>query len=713
MKDTWGRLLSAVALAAAMLVLVAVLARPPATVLGQPSSQIPDDFPGLRVRGRHLHDRYGDQVILVGVNKMVIWTDRDGIPAFPEIARTGANAVRVVWLTEGSAEELDIALTNAILHKLIPIVDCHDSTGEWSLLSTCVDYWVRPDIVAVLRKHEAHLLLNIANEAGEGVVSPPLFRAAYELAIRRIRATGLHVPLVIDAQRYGQDIDDLQLNGPYLIDADPDHNLMFSIHMWWPTAWRGTAVDQLVINEIAESVAMDLPLIIGEFAHKGPGCACCIPYRTIIEQAHLNEIGYLPWSWGPGNRDCVEMDMTEDGTFDTLHGWGLEVAITSPHSIQNVAVRPEWIVQATPIPTPTPAPTVSPISGPDGLLSLGRPVTASSTESDVLTPDRAVDGRLDTRWSSAYSDPQTYTVDLGATHPIARVILEWETAFARQYKVQVSDDGEVWADVVHETDGDGGQDDHIVAAHGRYVRLLGLERATEWGYSLWELWIFERDDMALPEPIQSDDMASSEQPDLVISSIRWLPQAPQAGDAITFQATVRNIGTSATRMDPPVRCLFQIDGETVAWGELRKPLSPGWDAIVIADHGPAESGTWVSPDPREFIVLAWIDPTEPGDEGAVAEALEHNNMQTAYGKVCPVAVQSAPVPTALTADQEATAAPQGSVDATPAHVVALPIVETVPDTPERAARVPVGPIVGGVVAVTLLVLLVIFRRRRA
>jgi mannan endo-1,4-beta-mannosidase len=128
------------------------------------------EYPGFRVQGRHLYDRFGNQVILVGVNKMVIWTDRDGLPAFPEIAKTGANVVRIVWLTEGSAKELDFAITNAYNNKLIPMVDCHDSTGKWDMLSVCVDYWVRSDIVEVLKKHQEYLLINIANEAGKGVV---------------------------------------------------------------------------------------------------------------------------------------------------------------------------------------------------------------------------------------------------------------------------------------------------------------------------------------------------------------------------------------------------------------------------------------------------------------------------------------------------------------------------------------------------------------
>jgi hypothetical protein len=35
------------------------------------------------------------------------------------------------------------------------------------------------------------------------------------------------------------------------------------------------------------------------------------------------------------------MDMTEDGRFETLHGWGLEIAKTDPHSIRHTSRIPE------------------------------------------------------------------------------------------------------------------------------------------------------------------------------------------------------------------------------------------------------------------------------------------------------------------------------------------------------------------------------------
>ncbi|MCC7404320.1 MAG: hypothetical protein IT288_07975, partial [Bdellovibrionales bacterium] len=45
-----------------------------------------------------LYDPCGEEVILRGVNKMAAFADRPG-DSFPEIAKTGANTVRFMWLT--------------------------------------------------------------------------------------------------------------------------------------------------------------------------------------------------------------------------------------------------------------------------------------------------------------------------------------------------------------------------------------------------------------------------------------------------------------------------------------------------------------------------------------------------------------------------------------------------------------------------------------
>jgi beta-glucanase (GH16 family) len=127
----------------------------------------------------------------------------------------------------------------------------------------------------------------------------------------------------------------------------------------------------------------------------------------------------------------------------------------------------------------------------DPLLSQGKAVTASSSESTVaFGPGNAVDGNAGTRWSSGFSDPQWLSVDLGATATVTQVALNWETAYATAFQIQVSPNGTDWTSVYSTTTGTGGTQTLTVSGTGRYVRMYGTQRATQYGYSLWEFQVY-------------------------------------------------------------------------------------------------------------------------------------------------------------------------------------------------------------------------------
>jgi fibronectin type 3 domain-containing protein len=136
--------------------------------------------------------------------------------------------------------------------------------------------------------------------------------------------------------------------------------------------------------------------------------------------------------------------------------------------------------------------TATPTSGSGGsgtLLSQGQPATASSVQSGYPASN-AVDGNLSTRWSSASSDPQWLQVDLGATHVISQVVLNWEAAYAKAFQIQTSNDGTTWTTIYSTTIGTGGVQTIPVSGSGRYVRMYGTQRATGYGYSLWEFQVY-------------------------------------------------------------------------------------------------------------------------------------------------------------------------------------------------------------------------------
>jgi mannan endo-1,4-beta-mannosidase len=338
-------------LLALLICLVTVLIPLPLNVLGRFSGKVSapgfyvqgrhfyENTPGFYVQGRHLYTNNGEKVILRGVNRMAVWAEPTGRLTLPQIERTGANVVRIMWMMGKPAEEFDEILRNTIKLGMIPIIELHDATGDWSKLPEIINYWVNPATVEVIKRHEKYLLINIANEVGN-FISNKDFIQGYKSAVNRMRAAGIHVPLIIDASRWGRNMEQLLDTEPFLQQQDPEHNLMFSIH-WY----HGDNNKERITTAFEKGVILNIPLLVGEFAHQD-GCKGTIAYKHIMKEAQRLEIGWLAWEWGgePHNT-CRELDMAPSGLFDDLRGWGKEVALTDPNSIKNTSVRPQFIRQ--------------------------------------------------------------------------------------------------------------------------------------------------------------------------------------------------------------------------------------------------------------------------------------------------------------------------------------------------------------------------------
>jgi hypothetical protein len=117
-------------------------------------------------------------------------------------------------------------------------------------------------------------------------------------------------------------------------------------------------------------------------------------------------------------------------------------------------------------------------------------VKASTVESADTPPGDAIDGTHTTRWSSKPNiDPSWLMVELKEPKRLTGVQIQWETAAARRYSVEVSMDGTAWTSVASVEDGanDEWRALHFPPITVRYVRVMCLERTTEWGYSIEEL----------------------------------------------------------------------------------------------------------------------------------------------------------------------------------------------------------------------------------
>ncbi len=300
---------------------------------------------GMYVKDRYLFSANGDTVILKGFNAMIVYWDIHGDINFPEIEKTGANCVRIFWNLAAPTPQpadLDKVLANCIKHHMIPIISLWEATGKWDKIQYCVDYWRSAEIAPILQKYEEHLLLNIANEPGDKAMADTVFRNTYSSAVNQLRTAGLHMPLIIDADGWGRHADAVLDNGPYLLEADPDKNLIFSWHLWDPANW-GTGTVSEITRIINKAAATNICFIVGEF---GP-CEQCdkctttkINWEHMIEKAFQNDIGYLPWVWKW--TDCHAIVNNETGTYGSWvnPGWGEEVAVKNRYSIQNTAKKP-------------------------------------------------------------------------------------------------------------------------------------------------------------------------------------------------------------------------------------------------------------------------------------------------------------------------------------------------------------------------------------
>lgn len=116
-----------------------------------------------------------------------------------------------------------------------------------------------------------------------------------------------------------------------------------------------------------------------------------------------------------------------------------------------------------------------------------KPATASSVQNASTPASAAFDGDVLTRWSSAFSDPQWITVDLGSITPICRVQLLWERAYAATFHLEQSYDNVNWVPLTGTLRGQPGLQTIPLGGEAQFVRLVGETRATAYGYSLFDM----------------------------------------------------------------------------------------------------------------------------------------------------------------------------------------------------------------------------------
>ena len=128
-------------------------------------------------------------------------------------------------------------------------------------------------------------------------------------------------------------------------------------------------------------------------------------------------------------------------------------------------------------------------------------VSNSFNTNEYNKPDFLTDGNLERGYQTVcvssnkdnpYEDPQTWSMDLGRSYEIDKVVLYWENAAAKKYKIYVSENKTDWMEVASEEAGEKGRFKYDFApTNARYVKIELEERTMEiYGYCMYEWQIF-------------------------------------------------------------------------------------------------------------------------------------------------------------------------------------------------------------------------------
>jgi hypothetical protein len=120
------------------------------------------------------------------------------------------------------------------------------------------------------------------------------------------------------------------------------------------------------------------------------------------------------------------------------------------------------------------------------------PVSATSSINWLQPASNAIDGNSATRWESAHADSQQLEIQLSNQTNIAGVRLNWETACGKDYDIDVKlGSNQAWTPYLQiRGNTTTGVVEHLKSQTKVWaLRMNGLKRCTNWGFSLYEFGV--------------------------------------------------------------------------------------------------------------------------------------------------------------------------------------------------------------------------------
>ena len=152
-------------------------------------------------------------------------------------------------------------------------------------------------------------------------------------------------------------------------------------------------------------------------------------------------------------------------------------------------------------------------------LALNKKTVASSREvNDKWGAELITDGIKDkpsdpnakpgnSRWASSRSVPQWIYIDFEEATTFDQVDILWDGAYSRNYKLEVSNDGEAWEEVYAISEGKGNQESINLGEDitANYLRVSCEDTAHEWGnVSIYEVEVYDNENQENVTPPETE-----------------------------------------------------------------------------------------------------------------------------------------------------------------------------------------------------------------
>ena len=100
-----------------------------------------------------------------------------------------------------------------------------------------------------------------------------------------------------------------------------------------------------------------------------------------------------------------------------------------------------------------------------------------------------LDNNPATRWGSEFADNQWLIMQLNKKSSIKKIVIGWEIAIAKSYKVLISNDKQNWKEVFSTDNAPRGSAEITLdkAVKGKFIKLDLRTRATDWGFSIEDI----------------------------------------------------------------------------------------------------------------------------------------------------------------------------------------------------------------------------------